>query len=106
MVVREPDGVLRFATPEEHDRALHVYFPRPGKMYAMPKMFDEHRLEVCHISLSLIMSLFCLNCTGFMGDFWLFYISEFSGCFAKSWISPLIFQVMESLSLVLESFRN
>ena len=46
MVVREPDGVLRFATPEEHDRALHVYYPRPGKMYAMPKMFNEDQLEV------------------------------------------------------------
>ena len=50
MVVREPNGVLRFATPDERDRALHAYFPRPGKMYAMPKMFSEELLEVRHIS--------------------------------------------------------
>jgi len=46
VVVREPTGVLRFATPEERDRAIQVYFPRPSKMYAMPKMFTEQHLEV------------------------------------------------------------
>ena len=51
VVVRESDGVLRFATPEERDRTLQVYFPRPGKMYAMPKMFTEDLLEVRHISV-------------------------------------------------------
>jgi len=58
VVVREPDGVLRFATPEERDRALHVYYPHPGKMYAMPKMFNEEQLEVCHICLVFYMHLF------------------------------------------------
>ena len=60
MVVREPDGVLRFATPEERDRALHIYYPRTGKMYTMPKMFNEDQLEVCHISL--VFFAFFLNC--------------------------------------------
>jgi len=46
VVVREPGGVLRFATHEERDRMLNLYFPRPGKMYVTPKMFSEDQLEV------------------------------------------------------------
>jgi len=45
VVVREPDGVLRHADNKERDRILQVYFPRPGKMYRMPKMFEEEMLE-------------------------------------------------------------
>jgi len=45
VVVREPDGVLRHADNKERDRILQVYFPRPGKMYRMPKMFQEDVLE-------------------------------------------------------------
>ena len=56
MVVREPGGVLRFATPEERDRALQVYFPRPGKMYVMPKMFCEDQLEVQYTCVFLLFS--------------------------------------------------
>ena len=46
VVVREPDGVLRLADHEERDRILQVYYPSPGKMYQMPKMFIEENLEV------------------------------------------------------------
>ena len=63
MVVREHDGVLRFATPEERDRALHVYFPRPSKMYAMPQMFNEDQLEVSHTSVFLLtLKLYHILC--------------------------------------------
>jgi len=46
MVVREPDGILRHASHKERDRILQVYFPRTGKMYLMPKKFEEQLLEV------------------------------------------------------------
>jgi small subunit ribosomal protein S22 len=45
VVVRERDGVLRHADNKERDRILHTYFPRQGKMYLMPKMFEEEMLE-------------------------------------------------------------
>jgi small subunit ribosomal protein S22 len=46
VTIREPDGTLRFANPEERERVLHVYFPQPGKMPKIPAMFEESRLEV------------------------------------------------------------
>jgi small subunit ribosomal protein S22 len=45
VIVRESDGILRLSSREEHDRILHVYYPRSGKMYTMPKMFLEENLE-------------------------------------------------------------
>jgi small subunit ribosomal protein S22 len=45
VVIRQSDGTLRWGSREEHDRILHVYYPQPGKMYAMPKMFEEEHLE-------------------------------------------------------------
>ena len=53
VTVRQPDGTLRFATPEEKDRILFSYFPRPGRMPQMPAMFEESRLEVNLLQLLL-----------------------------------------------------
>ena len=45
VVVREPNGTLRLADHKERDRTLQVYFPRSGRMYNMPKMFEEESIE-------------------------------------------------------------
>lgn len=45
MIVREPEGRLRLANNDERDRALQVYYPRPGRMYNMPTMFKEVEME-------------------------------------------------------------
>ena len=46
MVVRQPDGLLRTATPAERDRILHIYDPRPGKMHKTPRMLIGVDFEV------------------------------------------------------------
>jgi len=58
IVAREPGGCLRFATAEERDRALHVYYPRPGKMYSVPRMFHPDQLEVV---VNLFFLLICVE---------------------------------------------
>ncbi|KAJ8320345.1 hypothetical protein KUTeg_001932, partial [Tegillarca granosa] len=45
IVVRETDGTLRLAESDERDRILHVYYPKEGKLYHIPKMFDDVYLE-------------------------------------------------------------
>ena len=46
VVIREPDGTLRTANPDERQRILQVYFPEKGKLHNMPKMFEAEHLEV------------------------------------------------------------
>lgn len=46
IVVREPNGTLRYATWEERDRMVQTFFPRPGKQMNKPKMFEGEYLTV------------------------------------------------------------
>lgn len=46
MVVREPDGVLRTATPEEHDRMNRVYYEQPNRPVFEPPLFTYPHLQV------------------------------------------------------------
>lgn len=46
IVVREPSGVLRRALPDERRRMCELYFPRPGRSYLTPKMFQPENLKV------------------------------------------------------------
>ncbi len=39
--MRQTDGTLRHANPVERDLTLQVYYPADGKMYRMPKMFED-----------------------------------------------------------------
>lgn len=45
-MVREPDGVLRTALPEEHDRMNRVYYEQPDRPVIQPKIFSEPHLQV------------------------------------------------------------
>ncbi len=45
IVVREPDGVLREALPDERDRLSQIYFPREGRRIKAAPMFDPENLE-------------------------------------------------------------
>ncbi|XKL61953.1 hypothetical protein PGB90_001786 [Kerria lacca] len=44
IVVREPNGVLRKALPFERHRMNEIYFPREGRSYQHPKMFQKENL--------------------------------------------------------------
>jgi small subunit ribosomal protein S22 len=46
VLVREPTGVLRKASHEEHEKMLQVYFPKEGKPNYVPSMFQSANLEV------------------------------------------------------------
>jgi len=61
VVVREADGILRHADHKERDRILQVYFPRAGKMYLLPKIFEEHMLEkaLCNYRYEYILDRAC-----------------------------------------------
>uniref|UniRef100_A0A915E5E1 28S ribosomal protein S22, mitochondrial n=1 Tax=Ditylenchus dipsaci TaxID=166011 RepID=A0A915E5E1_9BILA len=41
VVVREPNGILRNATPEEHDRMNRTYYPSEEKPVLEPKVFTD-----------------------------------------------------------------
>jgi len=45
VVVREPDGVLRTALPEEHDRMNRVYYEQPDRPVLPPKVFSAPYLQ-------------------------------------------------------------
>ncbi|XP_069700437.1 small ribosomal subunit protein mS22 [Periplaneta americana] len=45
IVVREPNGELRKALPEERHRMNEAYFPEPGRKIRMPKMFEQEHLK-------------------------------------------------------------
>uniref|UniRef100_A0A9J2Q7Z9 28S ribosomal protein S22, mitochondrial n=1 Tax=Ascaris lumbricoides TaxID=6252 RepID=A0A9J2Q7Z9_ASCLU len=45
VVVREPDGVLRTATPEEHDRMNRVYYEQPNRPVFEPPLFTYPHLQ-------------------------------------------------------------
>jgi len=45
IVVREPDGTLRHAKPEQRDRLNQIYFPHEGRKVVTPAMFKEQNLE-------------------------------------------------------------
>jgi small subunit ribosomal protein S22 len=46
IVVRDLNGVLRKATPDERLRMNETYFPRPGRKIRMPHMFEKKYLKV------------------------------------------------------------
>ncbi|KHN85112.1 28S ribosomal protein S22, mitochondrial [Toxocara canis] len=45
VVVREPDGILRTATPEEHDRMNRVYYQQPNRPIFEPPLFTYPHLQ-------------------------------------------------------------
>ncbi|KAI6184333.1 28S ribosomal protein S22, mitochondrial [Aphelenchoides bicaudatus] len=45
VVVREPDGTLRTALPEEHDRMNRVYYAQPHRPVIEPKVFSDPHLQ-------------------------------------------------------------
>jgi len=49
IVIREPNGVLRYANWQERDRLMQTYFPKPGRNFYKPRMFEGEHLEVCHL---------------------------------------------------------
>lgn len=54
-MVREVDGTLRTATPEEHDRMNRVYYEKPNRPVDRPPVFSDPYLEVRPFA-SLIVS--------------------------------------------------
>jgi small subunit ribosomal protein S22 len=46
IVVRDVNGTLRKATPDERHRMNETYFPRPGRKLRMPHMFEKEYLKV------------------------------------------------------------
>lgn len=46
MVIREPDGTLRYANWQERDRLAQTYYPKPGRHIRKPKMFEGEYLQV------------------------------------------------------------
>ncbi|KHJ82559.1 hypothetical protein OESDEN_17747, partial [Oesophagostomum dentatum] len=45
VVVREVDGTLRTATPEEHDRMNRTYYEKPNRPVFPPAVFEDPYLE-------------------------------------------------------------
>ncbi|KIH65462.1 hypothetical protein ANCDUO_04221 [Ancylostoma duodenale] len=45
VVVREVDGTLRTATPEEHDRMNRTYYEKPNRPVFPPPVFEDPYLE-------------------------------------------------------------
>ncbi|VDK40409.1 unnamed protein product, partial [Anisakis simplex] len=45
VVVREPDGVLRTALPEEHDRMNRIYYEQPNRPVFEPPLFSYPHLQ-------------------------------------------------------------
>lgn len=50
VVVREIDGTLRTANPEEHDRMNRVYYEQPNRPVFPPAVFSDPDLQVCRES--------------------------------------------------------
>uniref|UniRef100_A0A0K0D915 Rab-GAP TBC domain-containing protein n=1 Tax=Angiostrongylus cantonensis TaxID=6313 RepID=A0A0K0D915_ANGCA len=46
VVVREVDGTLRTATPEEHDRMNRVYYEKPNRPVFPPPVFGDPYLQL------------------------------------------------------------
>ena len=44
--MREPTGVLRIANWDEHERTVHMFYPRSGKKMVPPSMIIGEGLEV------------------------------------------------------------
>lgn len=57
IVVREPEGTLRHATCQERDRMLQIYFPKPGKEFEKPKMFEGEYLKVRFLLKKVLNSI-------------------------------------------------
>ncbi|KAK6735537.1 hypothetical protein RB195_018628 [Necator americanus] len=45
VVVREVDGTLRIATPEEHDRMNRTYYEKPNRPVFLPPLFEDPYLQ-------------------------------------------------------------
>lgn len=46
IVVRETDGTLRTANPEEHDRMNRIFFEKPSRPVNEPPLFKDPWLQV------------------------------------------------------------
>jgi len=44
IVARDPDGTLRYASWAEREKMNQIYFPREGKEFMTPKMFEDSEL--------------------------------------------------------------
>lgn len=55
--MREPNGVLRKAFPDERHRMCQLYFPRDGRSYKTPKMFEPENLNVSNLCFVCYRSL-------------------------------------------------
>jgi len=45
IVVRDLDGTLRTADPDEQDRINHTYYPREGRKHYVPPLFEPEHLQ-------------------------------------------------------------
>lgn len=45
MVTRDPNGTLRLATRDEHDKVMRLYFPRPWRSVKIPNLFQAENLQ-------------------------------------------------------------
>jgi len=44
IVVRDPDGTLRHASPDQRDRLNQIYFPKEGRKVNAPPLFEPEKL--------------------------------------------------------------
>lgn len=45
IVVRQTDGVLRYADWSERDRSLNLYYPTPGRQTIIPSLFEKDNMK-------------------------------------------------------------
>jgi len=67
IVVRDPDGTLRHASPEQRDRLNQIYFPKEGRNVDAPGMFLEENLEVL-LKQKRYLRILDRNCAQFEPD--------------------------------------
>ncbi|XP_033763137.1 28S ribosomal protein S22, mitochondrial-like [Pecten maximus] len=69
VVVRDTDGTLRTANPEERTRANHIYYPREGVSAGIPKMFEkDHLAHLLENGLTDIIYILDRACVQFEPD--------------------------------------
>ena len=76
VVVREPDGTLRTANWDEHDRMNQVYLPRERRVMHMPEMFLDKNLPVSYVVRQKNPQIFGM---------WLYSICLLEARLAKFW---------------------
>ncbi|VDL82642.1 unnamed protein product [Nippostrongylus brasiliensis] len=55
VVVREVDGTLRTATPEEHDRMNRVYYEKPNRPVFPPPVFEDPYLQAGFLNFYVLV---------------------------------------------------